>query len=199
MPAVTVEAPAARARPADQAAEGTFDRGSVIAVSAQHGTHDVQRPHQVVRLSGQDGTRFPAVAVGARPALPQPGEGKEWLVPQLEQERLFLLAALLPLEESIGRDETRLDAVRPSLSFNHRFASRSVISSSRQASFGRWLELAGSGEVHPQVVRNFGLDPERYIGFAFGGGLERLTMLRYGIDDMRLFFDGDLRFLRQFA
>ena len=48
------------------------------------------------------------------------------------------------------------------------------------------------------VVRNFGLDPERYIGFAFGSGLERLTMLRYGIDDMRLFFDGDLRFLKQF-
>jgi phenylalanyl-tRNA synthetase alpha chain len=64
---------------------------------------------------------------------------------------------------------------------------------------GRWLELAGSGEVHPQVVRNFGLDPERYIGFAFGCGLERLAMLRYGIDDLRLFFDGDLRFLRQFA
>jgi phenylalanyl-tRNA synthetase alpha chain len=64
---------------------------------------------------------------------------------------------------------------------------------------GRWLELSGSGQVHPQVVRNFGLDPERYIGFAFGSGLERLTMLRYGIDDLRLFFDGDLRFLRQFS
>jgi phenylalanyl-tRNA synthetase alpha chain len=63
---------------------------------------------------------------------------------------------------------------------------------------GRWLELSGAGQVHPQVVRNFGLDPERYIGFAFGSGLERLTMLRYGIDDLRLFFDGDLRFLRQF-
>jgi phenylalanyl-tRNA synthetase alpha chain len=64
---------------------------------------------------------------------------------------------------------------------------------------GRWLEISGSGQVHPQVVRNFGLDPERYIGFAFGAGLERLTMLRYGINDLRLFFDGDLRFLRQFA
>ena len=64
---------------------------------------------------------------------------------------------------------------------------------------GRWLELSGAGQVHPQVVRNFGLDPERYIGFAFGSGLERLTMLRYGIDDLRLFFEGDLRFLRQFA
>jgi phenylalanyl-tRNA synthetase alpha chain len=64
---------------------------------------------------------------------------------------------------------------------------------------GRWLEISGSGQVHPNVVRNFGLDPERYIGFAFGSGLERLTMLRYGINDLRLFFDGDLRFLRQFT
>jgi phenylalanyl-tRNA synthetase alpha chain len=64
---------------------------------------------------------------------------------------------------------------------------------------GGWLEISGSGQVHPSVVRNFGLDPERYIGFAFGSGLERLTMLRYGIDDLRLFFDGDLRFLEQFS
>ena len=63
---------------------------------------------------------------------------------------------------------------------------------------GRWLEISGSGQVHPQVVRNFGLDPERYIGFAFGSGLERLTMLRYGVNDLRQFFEGDLRFLRQF-
>jgi phenylalanyl-tRNA synthetase alpha chain len=63
---------------------------------------------------------------------------------------------------------------------------------------GRWLEISGSGQVHPSVLRNFGLDPERYIGFAFGSGLERLTMLRYGIEDLRLFFDGDLRFLEQF-
>jgi phenylalanyl-tRNA synthetase alpha chain len=64
---------------------------------------------------------------------------------------------------------------------------------------GGWLEISGAGQVHPNVVRNFGFDPERYIGFAFGSGLERLTMLRYGINDLRLFFDGDLRFLRQFA
>ncbi|WP_353152344.1 phenylalanine--tRNA ligase subunit alpha [Pollutimonas bauzanensis] len=63
---------------------------------------------------------------------------------------------------------------------------------------GKWLEISGSGQVHPQVVRNFGLDPERYIGFAFGSGLERLTMLRYGVNDLRQFFEGDLRFLRQF-
>ncbi len=63
---------------------------------------------------------------------------------------------------------------------------------------GRWLEVAGSGQVHPNVVRNFGLDPERWIGFAFGMGPDRLTMLRYGIGDLRLFYDNDLRFLSQF-
>ena len=63
---------------------------------------------------------------------------------------------------------------------------------------GRWLEVSGSGQVHPNVIRNMGLDPERYIGFAFGSGIDRLTMLRYGVDDLRLFFDGDVRFLAQF-
>jgi phenylalanyl-tRNA synthetase alpha chain len=63
---------------------------------------------------------------------------------------------------------------------------------------GRWLEVSGSGQVHPQVIRNMGLDPERYIGFAFGSGIDRLAMLRYGVNDLRLFFDGDLRFLSQF-
>ena len=63
---------------------------------------------------------------------------------------------------------------------------------------GRWLEVSGCGQVHPNVVRNFGLDPERYIGFAFGMGPDRLTMLRYGVNDLRQFFDGDLRFLSQF-
>ena len=63
---------------------------------------------------------------------------------------------------------------------------------------GRWLEVAGSGQVHPNVIRNMGLDPEKYIGFAFGMGPDRLTMLRYGVNDLRLFFDGDIRFLSQF-
>ena len=63
---------------------------------------------------------------------------------------------------------------------------------------GRWLEVSGAGQVHPQVVRSMGFDPERVIGFAFGSGIDRLAMLRYGVDDLRLFFDGDLRFLRQF-
>ncbi len=63
---------------------------------------------------------------------------------------------------------------------------------------GKWLEVAGSGQVHPNVVRNMGIDPERYIGFAFGSGIDRLAMLRYGVNDLRLFFENDLRFLSQF-
>ena len=54
---------------------------------------------------------------------------------------------------------------------------------------GRWLEVSGSGQVHPQVIRNMGLDPERYIGFAFGSGIDRLAMLRYGVSDLRAFFE----------
>jgi phenylalanyl-tRNA synthetase alpha chain len=64
---------------------------------------------------------------------------------------------------------------------------------------GRWLEIAGCGMVHPNVLRCGGIDPEKYTGFAFGMGPDRLTMLRYGINDLRLFFEGDLRFLRQFV
>jgi phenylalanyl-tRNA synthetase alpha chain len=63
---------------------------------------------------------------------------------------------------------------------------------------GRWLEVGGCGQVHPSVVRNMGLEPERFMGFAFGMGMDRFTMLRYGVNDLRLFFDGDLRFLSQF-
>jgi phenylalanyl-tRNA synthetase alpha chain len=63
---------------------------------------------------------------------------------------------------------------------------------------GRWLEVSGSGQVHPHVISNMGLDPERYIGFAFGSGIDRLAMLRYQISDLRLFFEGDQRFLAQF-
>ncbi|WP_407354431.1 phenylalanine--tRNA ligase subunit alpha [Luteimonas sp. R10] len=63
----------------------------------------------------------------------------------------------------------------------------------------RWLEVLGCGMVHPNVLRNVGIDPERYTGFAFGMGVERLAMLRYGVDDLRAFFDNDVRFLKQFA
>jgi phenylalanyl-tRNA synthetase alpha chain len=63
----------------------------------------------------------------------------------------------------------------------------------------RWLEVLGCGMVHPSVLRSVGIDPERYTGFAFGMGVERLAMLRYGVNDLRAFFDNDVRFLRQFA
>jgi phenylalanyl-tRNA synthetase alpha chain len=62
-----------------------------------------------------------------------------------------------------------------------------------------WLEILGCGMVHPQVLRNGGYDPEQVTGWAFGMGIERIAMLKYGVDDLRLFFDNDLRFLRQFA
>ena len=64
---------------------------------------------------------------------------------------------------------------------------------------GKWLEVSGCGQVHPNVVTNMGLDPERYIGFAFGSGIDRLAMLRYGVSDLRQFFEGDVRFLEQFS
>jgi phenylalanyl-tRNA synthetase alpha chain len=63
---------------------------------------------------------------------------------------------------------------------------------------GRWLEILGCGMVHPNVLRNVGIDPEAFTGYAFGMGIERLAMLRYGVDDLRLFFENDLQFLRQF-
>ena len=62
-----------------------------------------------------------------------------------------------------------------------------------------WLEVLGCGMVHPNVLAAVGIDAERYTGFAFGIGIERLAMLRYGVNDLRLFFENDLRFLRQFA
>lgn len=61
-----------------------------------------------------------------------------------------------------------------------------------------WLEVLGCGMVHPQVLKNCGIDSEKYSGFAFGMGVERFAMLRYGVNDLRLFFDNDLRFLAQF-
>ena len=61
-----------------------------------------------------------------------------------------------------------------------------------------WIEILGCGMVHPQVLENCGIDPEVYSGFAFGVGLERIAMMRYGIDDMRLLYENDLRFLKQF-
>lgn len=62
----------------------------------------------------------------------------------------------------------------------------------------KYLEIAGAGVVHPDVLRNVGIDPERYSGFAFGMGIDRLAMLKYGVNDLRLFFENDLKFLAQF-
>jgi phenylalanyl-tRNA synthetase alpha chain len=62
----------------------------------------------------------------------------------------------------------------------------------------RYLEIAGAGVVHPDVLRNGGIDPQKYSGFAFGMGLDRLAMLKYGVNDLRLFFENDLKFLAQF-
>jgi phenylalanyl-tRNA synthetase alpha chain len=68
----------------------------------------------------------------------------------------------------------------------------------RVCSHTGWLEVLGCGMVHPDVLRASGVDPEQYQGFAFGMGVERMAMLRYGVNDLRLFFDNDLKFLRQF-
>ncbi|MFQ5635426.1 MAG: phenylalanine--tRNA ligase subunit alpha [Gammaproteobacteria bacterium] len=64
---------------------------------------------------------------------------------------------------------------------------------------GKWLEILGCGMVHPNVLSGVGIDPEEFTGYAFGMGAERLAMLRYGVDDLRLFFENDLQFLRQFG
>jgi phenylalanyl-tRNA synthetase alpha chain len=61
-----------------------------------------------------------------------------------------------------------------------------------------WLEISGCGMVHPHVLQAGGVDPEKYTGYAFGMGIDRLAMLRYGVNDLRLFFENDLRFLAQF-
>mgnify|MGYP002140998803 CR=1 FL=1 len=103
-------------------------------------------------------------------------------------DRAALLARLARLDEQLANGQ-----------YAARQASAEIDIQFQQGPLaGKWLEVAGSGQVHPNVVRNMGLDPERYIGFAFGMGPDRLTMLRYGVNDLRLFFDGDIRFLSQF-
>jgi len=69
----------------------------------------------------------------------------------------------------------------------------------RVCSYTGWLEVLGCGMIHPEVMRHVGIDSEKYSGYAFGMGVERLAMLRYGVNDLRLFFENDLRFLKQFA
>jgi len=86
----------------------------------------------------------------------------------------------------------------PSVEWDLR-CDRSVPGQIRFGTGNDWLELAGSGMVHPKVLSMCGIDPKRYSGFAFGGGLDRLAMLKYGIPDIRPFFESDLRWLRHFG
>ena len=101
-------------------------------------------------------------------------------------------ALLLFAQEMFGKD-TKI-RLRPSyFPFTEPSAEVDVMGKN-----GKWLEVLGCGMVHPNVLRNVGIDPEVYSGFAFGMGMERLTMLRYGVTDLRSFFENDLRFLKQF-
>ncbi|HCD10049.1 MAG TPA: phenylalanine--tRNA ligase subunit alpha, partial [Thermoanaerobacter sp.] len=68
----------------------------------------------------------------------------------------------------------------------------------RVCGYTGWIEILGAGMVHPNVLRMSGIDPEKYSGFAFGLGIDRITMLKYGIEDLRLLFENDLRFIQQF-
>lgn len=84
--------------------------------------------------------------------------------------------------------------VEPGLEVDMRLVSDDVPEKLR----GRWIEIMGAGMVHPNVLKNAGVDPAKYQGFAFGGGLDRLAILRWGIDDIRLMHSADLRFINQF-
>ena len=86
----------------------------------------------------------------------------------------------------------------PSVEWDLR-CDRSVPGQIKYGSGNDWLELGGSGEVHPRVLELCGIDPERYQGFAFGGGIDRLAMLKYGVPDIRAFFESDIRWLRHFG
>lgn len=84
--------------------------------------------------------------------------------------------------------------VEPGLEVDMRITGESAPAKLRD----RWIEIMGAGMIHPQVLRNAGLDPAQYQGFAFGMGIDRLALLRYGIDDIRLMHSADLRFINQF-
>lgn len=84
--------------------------------------------------------------------------------------------------------------VEPGLEVDMRLTSESAPEKLR----GRWIEIMGAGMVHPSVLRNAGIDPEVYQGFAFGMGIDRLAVMRYGVDDVRLFYNGDMRVVSQF-
>jgi phenylalanyl-tRNA synthetase alpha chain len=97
---------------------------------------------------------------------------------------------------SLLGDDAKL-RFRPSF-FPYTEPSAEIDVSSPNLRDGEWLELAGSGMVHPNVLRKVGIDPKQYQGFAFGFGVERIAMLKYGIEDLRTFFRPDVRILEQF-
>ena len=105
-----------------------------------------------------------------------------------------LKSVLYEFVSSFFEREVRL-RFRPSyFPFTEPSAEVDVLSES-----GRWLEILGCGMVHPNVLRQVDIDPETFTGYAFGMGVERLAMLRYGVDDLRLFFENDMRFIGQFV
>jgi phenylalanyl-tRNA synthetase alpha chain len=105
-----------------------------------------------------------------------------------------LKAAMHQFVEHFFEREVKM-RFRPSyFPFTEPSAEMDVLSES-----GKWLEIGGCGMVHPNVLRNVDIDPDEFTGYAFGMGVERLAMLRYGVDDLRLFFDNDLQFLQQFT
>ena len=105
-----------------------------------------------------------------------------------------LKAAMHQFVERFFERETKM-RFRPSyFPFTEPSAEMDILSES-----GKWLEIGGCGMVHPNVLRNVDIDSDEFTGYAFGMGVERLAMLRYGVDDLRLFFDNDLQFLQQFT
>ena len=108
------------------------------------------------------------------------------------------------VRELFGADRTRavpselLPLHRAERRGRHQLLAAATAPAARCASSTGWLEILGSGMVHPAVFEAVGYDPERYTGFAFGMGIERVALLKWGVEDIRLFYENDLRFLEQF-
>ena len=94
--------------------------------------------------------------------------------------------------------ELRVGALYPDLMNIYADRGNLQILERRCAWRGRWLELGGAGLIHPNILRAHGIDTERYSGFAFGLGIERTHMIQTGVNDLRLYLENDLRFLKQF-
>ena len=115
-----------------------------------------------------------------------------------------LKGALAHFYKKMLGDETEIEFrpsffpfTEPSLEVFAKFSAKGGSAASGGKGESKWLEMMGAGMLHPNVLRNIGLDPEKIQGFAFGGGLDRIAMIKWGIPDVRLFYQGDLR-LNQF-